>query len=441
IANFAGIGQNVDSSAFGSGAKSYNNGTLMGVTSLNPFTNTVTLSSGFYHVDLMSTNFLVDDPSTGTVTLHYIDGRFSKGQIVRIRPVKGKTLTLKKASDLTGTKGNLYLDADVTLAENEFLDLTLSDDFGISGVGMYVVSKGGRSSSGFTNPATSDLDMNKFNILNVPSISFKNTNFDNAQRTINFITTGLQYYTDNSSGPTQLQHSFWIGLNNIMNIRAGEVDIFKTLNMENQFITNVNNIQFASTGGLIEISTSNDGQVINYTVNGLFNIFRMSSTANCGIMQTVGQSTTAAPAYKLYNGLGQIPNQILGTFNYDSLTGIGQKSFVVLSGMVATNGTSGKFLVSILESPVFPAIPTPLFSIDGSNGNVTCVGSRLVIDTTANDPFPNNLPLTIDTLGSFVSYANSEGHLFQNAAKNTFYFGAFKPNVFYQGISMVVNQR
>src|SRR6185437_4506448 len=81
------------------------------------------------------------------------------------------------------------------------------------------------------------------------------------------------------------------------------------------------------------------------------------------------------------------------------------------------------------------------FSIDGSNGNVTCVGSRLVIDTTANDPFPNNLPLTIDTLGSFVSYANSGGHLFQNAAKNTFYFGAFKPNVFYQGISMVVNQR
>lgn len=385
ISLFQNSGINVDSSGVGIGSRDTPTSVARGTSTFDSVVHTLSKDvSNLYHATIQAGNIIIQDVTQGAnILLHYIDQvgnsiyntitQGIKGMWAFVKGIAGKVLTLVKATDLTGTKGNFYLDANISLNENQ--QVIMQWDATLGSKGMWVVAGG------------------------TPSIAAGN--FANQQ-------------LSNLVGPT-----------------AVNVD----LNLGNHSINQLNTLNFNSTGTQLFFSSSGNGQVLNLSVNGIFNVFTMSTTSQAAIFEVSTANGSSAPAFKTYNGPSPVANQILGTINFDGTVNAVRGSYVTLAAMVASNGTSAKLAMKLIESPL--SSPFTLFSIDGSSNTVECVGSKFTIDSTANDPIPNGLPLTIDTLGSFVSYANSGGHLFQNLAKTTLYFGAFKPNVFYQGIQMV----
>lgn len=387
ISLFQNAGINVDYSGQGLGSRDTPTSVARGTSALDPIIHTLTKdASNLYHATIQAGTIIVQDVTqVGNILLHYIDqagallsstlNQGIKGVWALVKGIAGRVLTLVKAVDTSGTQGNFYLDANITLNENQQVIMQWHSDLGTKGMWVVAGATPTISGSGFANQQLSNL-----------------------------------------VGPTAINAD---------------------LNLVNHNIQQVRLLGFNSTGGLQNISTSGDGKVFDFTLNNLSNIFRMSDTNQGGIFEALSGSGSAPASLKVVNLFASL-NQTLGTINFDGEV-VTRASFVTLSGIISNLSSNGfgKFLVSTLQGgPVLPS-----FSVDASNGTVQCIGTKLTIYSTQNDPLPNGLPLTIDTLGSFAAYSNNGGHLFQNVGGGTFYFGAFKPNVFYQGIQMVTNAR
>lgn len=356
LAQYTKAAVNVSQQAFGIGAKSVATGPFMGMQAWNKAVHTVTKDSGNrYHIALMTSNVLVDDISTNSVTLHFIDGTVNDGQIVRLRAQKGKTLLVKAATTLDGTTGNIYLDSDITLHENEFLDLTYYNDLGTNSQGMYGQEKGGSGGSGFVNPAIVDLNMNNFNVLNAGEITFANSSIDSAVRSISFTSNGIRYYTDATAGAVNLQHTFWIGLNEMLSISATEIDIFQTTNLEGHEIANVQQMTFSTTASnLIKISTNGVGTEIDMYLAGFNSVSISTNQTSTGIMQMFSKGIAS---YKTVSTKVSITNFQIGEIRFDAFnTSSNEVSFAGVSAVCLGNNAgieSGRLQLNAVIGGVF----------------------------------------------------------------------------------------
>lgn len=157
ISRSSSVGINLDTAAFGAGSSAAVSGKNHGVQFFTPQTYVVTVDgSNRRHIALSSAIAIINEYGTSSLTLHYIDGTFNNGQFVMIRPLAGKTLTLKKATTFDNTTGNLYLDSDTILNENDFITLVFMNDLGTGG-GMYAEEVGSSGSGLFANQALSNL--------------------------------------------------------------------------------------------------------------------------------------------------------------------------------------------------------------------------------------------------------------------------------------------
>lgn len=254
LARLTNVGVQNDPTGFGMGSQDLSQGAQHGVEAWDWQTHIYTTDGAARnHVIVQSSGIIVDGTGS-TINLHYIDQTLHNGNVVAIIPAKGKTLVLKKATSLDNTQGNLYLTADITLAENEFVILDFKNDLGSAG-GMYAVSKQGSGSAGFvTNPMTADLDAAQFSILNVKKITFKDSSIDALVRQIDVAAGSLEYIVSGS-----LVHRFWVGLDDIMDIGSTEVDLFKSLNMNSQIIKLAAGIEFSDPTRLIYGSAGASG--------------------------------------------------------------------------------------------------------------------------------------------------------------------------------------
>lgn len=270
IAQISAASVNVNQSAFGLGSKGSTTGPFMGMQAWNRAVHNVTQDgAGLYHIVLMSSNVTIDNSLTSTVQINYIDGTTNDGQVIRVRAQKGKTLQLVIATDLSGNHGNLYLDASITLNENEFVDLTWYSDLGLNSQGMWGQAKTSTGSGGgFVNPAIVDLNMNTHNITSVNTLSFSQSGGDGHVRSVSYASTGLVYYVDQVTG-TSLDHRIMIGSATIAIFSPSEINFFKTFNLNAFEIANVNNITFSTTASnTISIQTNGIGTEMDFLLAG-----------------------------------------------------------------------------------------------------------------------------------------------------------------------------
>lgn len=188
IARFTNYSTNVNTTPYGIGSTSVSKTMSFSLAFQNPAVCVLTNSSGVYHLSLQTSNTIVDGTGS-SLSINYLDGTLNNGQYVMLRPQKGKTLTLVAASDLSGNHGNLYLNSNITLTENEYVELTYYKDLGTGTSGMYITSIGSGGSeantalSNLINPTAINQDLifgtglstTAKNIDNVDTIYFKDS--------------------------------------------------------------------------------------------------------------------------------------------------------------------------------------------------------------------------------------------------------------------------
>lgn len=198
----------------------------------------------------------------------------------------------------------------------------------------------------------------------------------------------------------------------------------------------INTLNFKTTANGLYLSTSGDGKVLNFNVNGNTDLFNMTGSTLGGFgtfqVNQIGQ-------IKVTNLLNNpaVLNQVLGLYAFDGYDGQSTHNQITYGEItcIASNVTHPHEAGDIEVYSLSSGSITQMFTFSGKTlQNISVV--PLVVDQGGGNP-----PLIMDNLGTFASYGNNGGHLFQNQPKSTFYFGAFKPNVFYQGITMVVNSR
>lgn len=198
----------------------------------------------------------------------------------------------------------------------------------------------------------------------------------------------------------------------------------------------MNTLNFKTTANGLSLSSSGDGSVLNFNVNGNTDLFNMTGSALGGFgtfqVNRIGQIKVT----NLLNNPATL-NEVLGLYAFDGYNGQSTHTQITYGEIsaIASNVTHPNEAGDIQVYSLSSGAITQMFTFSGKTlQNISVVPFKV-------DQGGGNPPLIIDNLGSFAAYGNNGGHLFENQSKTTFYFGAFKPNVFYQGITMVVNAR
>ena len=126
-------------------------GKIGGITSYHPQIETLGEGTniGTNDIQVSSTTIIVD--GTGNdLELQNIVGTQHDGQIVTLKPLEGKTLTLK-------TGGNIDVASDTEITDTQFTLLQYFKEADTDG--KYLVINSSGSGGGFANPATESLDM------------------------------------------------------------------------------------------------------------------------------------------------------------------------------------------------------------------------------------------------------------------------------------------
>jgi len=274
LARYTPVGNQVDQSGFGMGARDLPQGAQLGLEAWDPQTvNYTTDGAARNHVILQSSALVVDGAAT-PINLHFIDGVIKNGQIISIRPVVGKNLILKKPTTLDNTTGNINIDTDVTINDHQFAILQFFADQGTGG-GMFILQLVG-SAGGSTLWSAITIDVTK----NMQQKGLDNLDYIAFDTALTRIINGIAATGINYDVPTGETHSFLINAIAKYRMAVGSMDFL------GQSISGLNDILFNEAGQSILSDTSGlhslvpTGDVFDWLVNGITQMTLNSSALN-----------------------------------------------------------------------------------------------------------------------------------------------------------------
>lgn len=325
-------------------------------------------SNNHYHVRLQSANMIVTGTDS-TIDLWYIDGSLHNGQTIRIKSDQGKTLTIKAATNTSGTAGNFSLANDVPLPVTFYLDLSEDDDTGSFG-GMWIqgIASSGSGSGTLWSDITIDVSKNMlgFGLTDLGFITllgdttshhtdyFMSSNF-NIMNLVDTDHTNIGFALEiNGGGYFQIVHN--TAATPFTDFLYAQVPF----NMNNFIIYNIDDLRFHSTGNIQQINTSGDGKVFNFLVDGL-DLMHFSHNGsfigNAAVLELFSNASdsTSFPSYKAVNVKTPAVNgRLIGEYAFDgpnsSGTQITYAKIQAFTANVPAGNEAGLFSFFVLHS-------------------------------------------------------------------------------------------